>query len=64
VESFNTDNVANAAALYDWRANDGFFYLIYAGRTERATYLHRGWNRIGLARSKDLIHWQPAGKLE
>ncbi len=64
VESFNTDNVANAAALYDWRGNDGFFYLIYAGRTERATYLHRGWNRIGLARSKDLIHWQPAGKLE
>jgi len=64
IESFNTDNVANAAALYDWRAHDGFFYLIYAGRTERSTYLHRGWNRIGLARSKDLIHWQPAGKLE
>ena len=64
VETFNTDNVANAAALYDWRAHDGFFYLIYAGRTERTTYLRRGWNRIGLARSKDLIHWQPAGTLE
>jgi hypothetical protein len=64
IESLNTDNVANAAALYDWRRQDGFFYLIYAGRTERTTYLHRGWNRIGLARSKDLIHWQPAGKLE
>jgi hypothetical protein len=64
VESFNTDNVANAAALYDWRGHDGFFYLIYAGRTERASYLRRGWNRIGLARSKDLIHWQPAGKPE
>lgn len=64
IESFNTDNVANAAALYDWRSHDGFFYLIYAGRNERTTYLHRGWNRIGLARSKDLIHWQPAGKLE
>jgi hypothetical protein len=64
IESFNTDNIANAAALYDWRRQDGFFYLIYAGRTERTTYLHRGWNRLGLARSKDLIHWQPAGKLE
>lgn len=64
VESFNTDNVANAAALYDWRRHDGFFYLIYAGRTERASYLHRGWNRLGLARSKDLIHWQSAGALQ
>jgi hypothetical protein len=64
IESFNTDNIANAAALYDWREYDGFFYLIYAGRTEHATYLRRGWNRIGLARSKDLIHWQAAGTLQ
>jgi hypothetical protein len=63
VESFNTDNVANAAALYDCRKHDGYFYLIYAGRTEHKTYLHRGWNRLGLARSKDLIHWQPAGAM-
>lgn len=64
VESFNTDNIANAAALYDWRKYDGYFYLIYAGRTERDTFLHRGWNRLGLARSKDLIHWKPAGSAE
>jgi hypothetical protein len=56
-EEFNTDNVANASALYDWRKYDGFYYLIYAGRTEGQTYAKRGWNRIGLARSKDLVHW-------
>lgn len=63
-ESFNTDNVANAAALYDWRKHDGYFYLIYAGRTEHETYLKRGWNRLGLARSKDLIQWEAAGSVE
>jgi hypothetical protein len=63
-ESFNTDNIANAAALYDWRKYDGYFYLIYAGRTEREKFLHRGWNRLGLARSKDLIHWTTPGAAE
>jgi hypothetical protein len=63
-EQFNTDNVTNAAGIYDWRKHDGYFYTIYAGRTEHASYAHRGWNRLGLARSKDLIHWQVAGAME
>lgn len=63
-EAFNTDNIANAAALYDWRKYDGYFYLIYGGRSEGKTYLHRGWNRLGLARSKDLVHWKAAGTME
>ncbi len=60
-QSFNRLVHCDAAALYDWRRYDGHFYLIYAGRNEQTTYLHRGWNRLGLARSKDLHHWVPAG---
>lgn len=63
-QKFNTDNIANAAALYDWRKYDGYYYLIYAGRTEGKTFLGRGWNQLGLARSKDLIHWLPAGRMQ
>ena len=59
-QGFNKMVHCDAAALYDWRKHDGFFYLIYAGRNEQTTYLRRGWNRLGLARSKDLIHWIPA----
>ncbi len=62
VETFNTDNVANAAALYDWRKYDGYYYLVYGGRTEGHTYARRGWNQLGLARSKDLIHWSVPGR--
>jgi hypothetical protein len=61
-EKFNTDSIANAAALYDWRKQDGYYYLIYAGRAEGQSYLRRGWNKLGLARSKDLIHWSVPGK--
>jgi hypothetical protein len=60
-QSFNQFVPCDAAALYDWRKHDGHFYLIYAGRNEQTTYLHRGWNRLALARSKDLTHWVPAG---
>jgi hypothetical protein len=66
VEDFNTEDRANAAALYDWRAHDGHFYLFYAGNTEKRTYRSsggwgRGWNRLGLSRSRDLVAWHPAG---
>ena len=61
-ETFNTDKVADASSLCDWRKFDGYYYLIYAGRTEDQTYLGRGWNQIGLARSKDLIHWSVPGE--
>jgi hypothetical protein len=60
-EGFNTDNRANAAALQDWRRHDGHFYLLYAGRTDNKSYAGRGWNRLGLSRSKDLVNWVPAG---
>lgn len=60
-QSFNKLVQADAAAMYDWRKRDGYFYMIYAGRNEKRTYLGRGWNRLGLARSNDLIHWIPAG---
>lgn len=63
-ESFNTENVANASALYNWRQYDGNYYLIYAGHTEGLTYAKRGWNQLGLARSKDLIHWSVPGETQ
>ncbi len=58
MEKFNTDHVANACFLADWRRHDGHFYLIYAGRTEGKTHKRRGDNKLGLARSKDLVHWE------
>jgi hypothetical protein len=63
-EKFNTNNRDNAAALYDWRQYDGYYYVTYAGRTDDKTYANRGWNRLGLARSKDLIHWSAAGQTQ
>ncbi len=60
-QAFNQLVPSTAGALYDWRKEDGYYYLIYAGRNDETTYLHRGWNRLALARSKDLTHWNPAG---
>jgi hypothetical protein len=57
-ENFNTDNVANACFRADWREYDGHFYMIYCGRTEGKSHLGRGNNKLGLARSKELINWQ------
>lgn len=61
-ENFNRESIANAAALYDWRKYDGYYYLIYAGRNDGVTYARRGWNRLALARSKDLVHWSIPGR--
>jgi hypothetical protein len=62
-EEFNVESIANAAAVYDWRKYDGYYYVIYAGRNDGQTYAKRGWNRLALARSKDLIQWSvPGGK--
>jgi hypothetical protein len=60
---YNSLIPCDAAALYDWRSHDGYFYLLCAGRTEADTYLKRGWNRLALHRSKDLVHWLPAGTM-
>lgn len=59
-QHFNTKDGANSAMLADWRKHDGFFYLFYAGTNEGDGYLGRGWNRLGIARSKDLLHWETA----
>ena len=64
VEGFNTVDRDNAAAIYDWRQYDGYFYMLYAGASERVEYSRRGWNRLGLARSKDMIHWSVPGEKE
>ena len=60
-EDFNQLVPCDAAAIFDARKYDSYFYLIYAGRNDATTYLHRGWNRLALARSKDLVHWVLAG---
>jgi hypothetical protein len=62
-KDFNTAHRANAAHLKDWRKYDGYFYLLFAGNTENKSFWSRGHNRLGLARSKDLIHWEvPPGR--
>ena len=58
VESFNSDESSNAASIYDFRSDNGFFYLLYAGRTEGLSHAGRGDNKLGLARSKDKITWE------
>lgn len=41
-EEFNAGKLADASVLYDWRKYDGYYYLIYAGRTEDQSYAGRG----------------------
>jgi len=60
-QGFNTHDRANAGFLADWRQYDGYYYLLYAGNTEGETHAGRGDNTLGLARSKDLKTWVPAG---
>lgn len=56
-EGYNGVVPYDAGAVYDWRKQDGYFYLIYAGHGDKGSYAGRGWNRMSLARSKDLVHW-------
>jgi hypothetical protein len=62
-ESFNTDHRANCPVIVDWRSHDGFFYLLYAGNTQNVSHAGRGDNKLGLARSRDLVTWSAAGRL-
>jgi hypothetical protein len=68
-EDWNTIMHANSAFLADWRAYDGFFYLFYAGATRDQTdptglgFEFRGHGKIGVVRSRDLIHWRLPGDL-
>jgi hypothetical protein len=57
LEMFNTNNRSNAPFIADWRHHDGYFYMLYAGRTEGISHARRGNNKLGLARSKDLHLW-------
>ncbi len=52
----------DAGFIINWRRHDGYVYVIYAGRNETRSYLHRGWNRLALARSRGLRHWAAAGR--
>ncbi|MEQ8704828.1 MAG: hypothetical protein RIC19_12955 [Phaeodactylibacter sp.] len=61
-KGFNTSYAANAAFICDGRAYDGYYYMIYAGRTENKTHAKRGDNKLGLARSRDLVNWDIAGE--
>lgn len=69
VESWNQRDPDNAAALLDLRSEYGVFYLIYGGKNDeridefRGTAAcekawPRGWNRLGLAWSADLVNWE------
>jgi hypothetical protein len=62
-EAWNPVMHANTAFLSDWRAHDGFFYLSYAGSADGDRFELRGHGKIGLARSRDLVHWRVAGDL-
>ncbi len=65
------DGLDNAAWISDWREHDGYFYILYGGKNEigrnrfngtaSGSGWPRGWNRLGLSRSVDLVHWNPAG---
>jgi hypothetical protein len=71
-EEFNTHSRDNAAAILDLTGEDGFYYMVYGGRNEdradeftgAAAYSRpwaRGWNKLGLARSRDLVTWRVPG---
>jgi hypothetical protein len=53
-----THETANSAYLCDARRLDGYWYLLYAGSSELATFEGRGHAKIGVARSKDLERWE------
>lgn len=62
-EAWNTVMHANTGFLADWRVHDGFFYLSYSGSTDHESFQGRGHGKIGLARSRDLMHWRLPGDL-
>lgn len=62
-ESWNTITHANSGHLADWREHDGFFYLSYSGSDDGDSFELRGHGKLGLARSRDLIHWRVPGDL-
>lgn len=54
---------ANCAFVVDRRRIDGLVYLIYADSPDLASFGGQGHARLGMARSRDLVHWTvPAGE--
>ncbi|MEO1022773.1 MAG: hypothetical protein AAFW89_09520 [Bacteroidota bacterium] len=62
LESFNTDERMNAGFLADWRSFDGYFYYLYAGRTEGESHAGRGNQKLALIRSQNLEDWVIPGQ--
>jgi hypothetical protein len=52
---------ANSVFLCDAHADDGYYYVTYAGSDELTQFGGWGHAKIGIARSKDLVHWQLPG---
>jgi hypothetical protein len=62
-EAWNPVMHANTGFINDWREHDGFFYLSYSGSLDADSFDSRGHGKIGIARSRDLVHWRVAGDL-
>jgi hypothetical protein len=62
LENFNLNERANCAFLADFRSMDGYFYLLYSGRNKGFGHEGDFDFSLAIARSKDLITWQPPGK--
>jgi len=60
VSSVNYEH-ANSVFLCDARAVDGYYYATYAGSDELTAFDGWGHAKIGIARSRDLVHWQVPG---
>jgi hypothetical protein len=52
---------ANASFLCNDTADSGYYYLFYAGSNELTAFDGWGHAKIGIARSRDLVHWQVPG---
>jgi hypothetical protein len=52
---------ANSIFLCDAKAADGYYYATYAGSDELSAFDGWGHAQIGIARSRDLVHWQVPG---
>ena len=53
---------ANSVFLCDAHAADGYYYATYAGSDELTAFGGWGHAEIGIARSRDLVHWQVPGE--
>ena len=49
---------ANAAFLCNATADDGYYYLVYAGSSELTAFGGWGHAELGIARSRNLVDWQ------